>query len=373
MPFARIVEDFQRSPHSADGVGDGVDPFLAAEWIIGGVVDLSRNAARPLRDAEHVQGQHAGEHDNAGDATLDCYVLGHGATVGEAGGDEALGKVLDGGDGALHEGRIANALGVGRSLVVVIEDSAVVLVDDVNLVAAAAQTLGSVKNAWADTEDGMEQGDMAHTRTPIVDRTGRCTVYEVQQPRSPGQRAGLTRTGVLAAARGLLDERGLEAFTMRALAERLDVAPNALYSHVTSKTSLIDDVLDDILAEVEVPAADDSDPRAGLHALMSSSYEVLVAHRDLVPFYLARQGARGPHAQRLGQIVLGQLAGAGVSETRAHEALRVLIVYTIGFAAFATRPPIDAPDDAVPPASDELRSNFEEGLRWLLTGITAPT
>jgi TetR/AcrR family tetracycline transcriptional repressor len=194
----------------------------------------------------------------------------------------------------------------------------------------------------------------------------------VRQRRSPGQRAGLTRVGVLAAARELLDERGLEALTMRALAERLDVAPNALYAHVASKTSLIDDVLDDILAEVEASAPDDGDPRAGLHALMSSSYEVLIAHRDLVPLYLARQGARGPNAQRLGQIVLGQLADAGVSGTSAHEALRVLIVYTIGFAAFATRPPIDAADNAVPPAAEELRSNFDEGLRWLLAGITAP-
>ena len=71
--------------------------------------------------------------------------------------------------------------------------------------------------------------------------------------------------------------------------------------------------------------------------------------------------------------MLGQLADAGVRGTSAHEALRVLIVYTIGFAAFATRPPIAAPDNAAPPAAEELRSNFDEGLRWLLMGITAPT
>jgi TetR/AcrR family transcriptional regulator, tetracycline repressor protein len=178
---------------------------------------------------------------------------------------------------------------------------------------------------------------------------------------------------VLAAARELLDERGLEALTMRALAERLDVAPNALYAHVASKTALIDGVLDDILAEVEASAPGDGDPRAGLHALMSATYGVLIAHRDLVPLYLARQGARGPNAQRLGRIMLGQLAGAGVSGTSAHEALRVLIVYTIGFAAFATGLPVGAAGDAALPAAGELRNNFDEGLRWLLTGITAPT
>ncbi len=51
-------------------------------------------------------------------------------------------------------------------------------------------------------------------------------------PRSSGQRAGLTRAAVLAEARALLAEGGLDALTMRALATRLGVQPNTLYSHV---------------------------------------------------------------------------------------------------------------------------------------------
>ncbi len=175
---------------------------------------------------------------------------------------------------------------------------------------------------------------------------------------------------MLAAAHQLLAERGLEALTMRGLAERLDVAPNALYSHVPSKTALIDDVLDDVLAEVEAPTGDVEDPHAGLHSLMASTYEVLLAHADLIPLYLARQGARGPNAQRLGDIMLTLLADAGVTGTRAREALRVLIVYTIGFAAFTTRPPIDAGAGPELPA-EEVRGNFDSGLRWLLAGIAA--
>ncbi len=159
---------------------------------------------------------------------------------------------------------------------------------------------------------------------------------------------------------------------MRALAERLDVAPNALYSHVPSKTALIDDVLDDVLDEVEAPAADVEDPHVGLHALMASTYQVLLAHPDLVPLYLARGGARGPNAQRLGDTVLALLACAGVSGTSAREALRVLIVYTIGFAAFATRPVIGPAAGPQLPA-ERMRGNFESGLRWLLAGIATPT
>jgi len=193
----------------------------------------------------------------------------------------------------------------------------------------------------------------------------------VQPLRSLGQRAGLTHARVLAAARELLAESGFEALTMRSLALRLDVSPNALYSHVESKTALIDDVLDDVLSEVKTPESDVEDASAGLHAIMASTHEVLLAHADLVPLFLARQGARGPNAQELGEIVLTLLALEGVDGPRAREALRVLIVYTIGFTAFATQAPL-MPMDQQQPSTGELAMNFDSGLRWLLNGIAAP-
>jgi AcrR family transcriptional regulator len=189
--------------------------------------------------------------------------------------------------------------------------------------------------------------------------------------RMPGQRAGLDRARVLAAARELLTERGLEALTMRALAERLGVRPNALYSHVASKTALVDDILDDVLAEVRAPAPDVEDPREGLHALMASTYDVLLAHPQLVSAYLARRGARGPNAQRLGEVMLGLLDRIGLRGARALEARRVLIVYAIGFAAFATHPPFEPGGGEHPPA--EMVANFDRGLRWLLAGIERDT
>ena len=189
--------------------------------------------------------------------------------------------------------------------------------------------------------------------------------------RLPGQRAGLTRDRVLAAARDVLAERGLEALTMRVLAERLDVSPNALYSHVESKTALVDDLLDEVLAAVEAPSDDAPDPIAGVHALMASTYRVLLTHADLVPLYLARQGARGPNAHHLGDVMLALLRRAGTTEPRAREALHVLIVYTIGSAAFTTRSPL-ATGETSTPASEDHAAHFDRGLRWILTGLTLP-
>ena len=178
-------------------------------------------------------------------------------------------------------------------------------------------------------------------------------------PRGPGERAGLTRAAVLEAARGLLVEVGLSGLTMRALARRLGVAPNALYSHVPGKDELVDDLLDVHLGAVEDPSPEAADPLAAVEALMTSTYDVLVGAPDLVPLYLARRGARGANAQRLGVTMDALLERAGVPAAVVPGARMNLIVHAIGSASFAT-----VGGDAA-----ESRAAFTAGLGWLLAGI----
>jgi AcrR family transcriptional regulator len=194
----------------------------------------------------------------------------------------------------------------------------------------------------------------------------------VEASRRPGQRAGITRELVIAAGRELLIEHGAAGLTMRAVARHLAVAPGALYSHVRTKAELIDEVLDDLLSQVDAPDPLGTDWRGGLYGLMTSTHEVLLEHPGLVPLYVARRGARGPNAQRLGEIMLALLATQGITGTPAREALRALLVYTIGSAAFTAQTPIDPElDDAQLPSPAELETNFENGLRWLLAGIAS--
>lgn len=189
------------------------------------------------------------------------------------------------------------------------------------------------------------------------------TVYSWTMSRGPGQRAGLDRAAVLTAAHTLLAERGLDALTMRALARRLDVAPNTLYSHVPGKTELVDALLDDRLSLVEEPAADAPDPVAALAAVMTSTYEVLLTRPDLVPLYLSRQGSRGPNAVRLGITMDALLGRLGLPAEAVPPARRALIVHAIGGAAFA------GADGPV--SSAVARADFARSLRWLLAGIVA--
>lgn len=181
--------------------------------------------------------------------------------------------------------------------------------------------------------------------------------------RGPGQRAGLSRATVLAAAHALLAEEGLDALTMRALARRLAVAPNTLYSHVPGKAELVDALLDDRLSLVEEPSADAADPVVALAAVMTSTYEVLLTRPDLVPLYLARQGSRGPNAVRLGITMDALLGRLGLPAEAVPPARRALIVHAIGAAAFA------GADGPVPSAV--ARADFARSLRWLLAGIVA--
>jgi TetR/AcrR family tetracycline transcriptional repressor len=190
----------------------------------------------------------------------------------------------------------------------------------------------------------------------------------VSSARGPGERAGLDTQQVVVAARTILEEAGSGALSLRAVARRLGVAPNALYSHVASRDQLLDAVLDAVLSEVPLQSEASArlDPVTALRTLMLDSYDVLLRHPGLMPFYLDRQGARGVQAQRLGTFTMDALQRCGLDERAAREAMRVLIVNTIGFAAFSARP---AGSGEGPIPSAELRHNFEQALHWLLAAI----
>ena len=197
-----------------------------------------------------------------------------------------------------------------------------------------------------------------------------CTVYidrMTEMHRRRGQHAGLSRAAVLGAARRILTAQGSGAVTIRAVARELQVAPNSLYSHVASRTALLDHLLDDLLADVVTPSDDSTDPLEAVQELMISTYDVLTAAPDLVPVYLTRQGARGPNAVRLGQVTDDLLQRACVDGEAVQEARRALIVHAIGAAAFAVAPGGEAQDQALSP--DRLRAGFRRSLTWLVAGI----
>ena len=67
-------------------------------------------------------------------------------------------------------------------------------------------------------------------------------------------RGFLSRELIIKEALALLDEHGPGALSMRRLADRLGVAPNALYTYVRGKADLIDGLIDQLYAGLDLRA-----------------------------------------------------------------------------------------------------------------------
>jgi len=74
-------------------------------------------------------------------------------------------------------------------------------------------------------------------------------------------RQGLDRVQVIAAARDLVNAKGLDALTMRALSAALGVEAPSLYGHVKDKADILDGLAELVYSEVYVPATRDEWPR----------------------------------------------------------------------------------------------------------------
>src|SRR3954452_20776908 len=91
-------------------------------------------------------------------------------------------------------------------------------------------------------------------------------------------RAPLSRERVLETAIRLADQHGIEAFSMRKLADELGVAAMSLYHHVPNKDQWLDALIDLVFSEIELPSTeDDWQTRVRKRAL--STLEALNRHR----------------------------------------------------------------------------------------------
>ena len=212
----------------------------------------------------------------------------------------------------------------------------------------------------------------------------------------PRQRRFLSRELVVETALALLDQDGPGALSMRRLADHLGVAPNALYTHVRGKADLIDGLIDQVYAGLEL----DPDPaRDWTEQLAAISREVrahLLAHPAVVPFAIQQPGL-GPHGLRLGEAIYGVLRPVGLPDQAVVGAVYALLTYILGFVAlevpragtdpqtsdefvrrlhgfFAALPPGEFPHTVeLAPLLARISTDdqFEFGLRTFIDGLRA--
>jgi AcrR family transcriptional regulator len=135
---------------------------------------------------------------------------------------------------------------------------------------------------------------------------------------------------VLRAAIAQADAGGLEALTMRTLAESLEVAPMALYRHVASKDDLIDAMVDVVFAEIGPPSGG-GDWKAAMRRRAISVRDALMRHRWAIGLMESRRHP-GPANLRHHDAVIGRLRAAGFDMATTAHAYSALDAYIYGFA-----------------------------------------
>jgi AcrR family transcriptional regulator len=156
-------------------------------------------------------------------------------------------------------------------------------------------------------------------------------------------RTPLNSARVLQAGVALADEAGLEAFSMRALAQELGVVPMALYKHVANKDQLLDGMVDIVFGEIELPPLD-LDWRSAMRRRAISTREALRRHSWAIGMMESRQP--GPMNLRNHNAVMGCLRTAGFSFELAIHAYSLQDAYIYGFALQERDTGFETPDSA---------------------------
>jgi len=156
-------------------------------------------------------------------------------------------------------------------------------------------------------------------------------------------RKPLSRARVLQAAVALADEAGLEAFSMRALAQELGVVPMALYKHVANKDELLDGMVDIVFSEIELPSAD-LDWRSAMRRRATSTREAVKRHSWAIGMMESRHP--GPANLRSHDAVMGCLRKAGFPFEMAIHAYSVQDAYIYGFVLQEKTLGFETPDSA---------------------------
>ena len=204
-------------------------------------------------------------------------------------------------------------------------------------------------------------------------------------------RARFTTDEIAAAALGIVDDAGVGALSMRALAAALDTGPMTVYNYVPDKEGLEELVVAAVVAEVRVP-----EPTANwvddVYAVAEAMWLGIRAHPAAIPLVLTRRTSSATGFV-VADALIAALGRGGLSDAdslAAFHAVFALVIgavqaelagpFTlghdagdaaarIGSAAGAAHPHVEALSHVARELSVE--EDFAQGLRMLLDGIAA--
>ena len=211
------------------------------------------------------------------------------------------------------------------------------------------------------------------------------------RPRA-GQEA-LTRGRILDAALRLVDEEGMGALSMRRLAGELGVDPMAIYHHLPNKKAVLSGLVEAVFSGMRVP--DEIGREAGweerVRAWARAFRGVVLAHPNLVTYVVSTPEAAASATLESTEELYAAFEEAGMAPGKIVRATDLVVDYVNGFALAEASGALGGPDerremlallDSLPEdrlpamrrtlravAGDELKADFEFGLRTILAGL----
>jgi AcrR family transcriptional regulator len=145
----------------------------------------------------------------------------------------------------------------------------------------------------------------------------------------------LTRERVLRTALAFVDAHGVEALSMRRLANELGRDPMRLYRHADSKSALLDAVTELVLAEFVVPESPPEDWETSLRSAAHSFRAMALSHPRMVPLLVTRPlstplGLRPVGTLRALEDLLRLFGDAGFGSVDSLHAYRLFIGFLQG-------------------------------------------
>jgi AcrR family transcriptional regulator len=176
----------------------------------------------------------------------------------------------------------------------------------------------------------------------MADRRDRRRIDEVRVLRllwrgeeRPSARSGLTVGGIVGAGVELADDAGLEALSMRRVAERLGVGAMSLYTYVPGKQELVVLMVDEVYGELVVGDGDGGGDvtgwRDGLTRMADDYWRLYERHTWLLDVPVSRPLA-GPNMSDRYEHDLALVDGLGLDELEMNATVELIQEHVAGAA-----------------------------------------
>lgn len=154
------------------------------------------------------------------------------------------------------------------------------------------------------------------------------------RPRTRGPKASLTVPQITGAAVQLADDSGLEAVSMKRVADALSVGTMTLYTYVPDKATLLHLMLDQVVAEASLP-----DAATGWREHLVQAAEALVELYQRHPWMLQINvdgPPMTPNQVRFLESLLASLRGTGLTHKESLDIAMSISYYALGAAKLTT-------------------------------------